>query len=716
MRADVPSRVALAAFFASAFTASVVGAQDAQSEALVAVDQGEARVALALISDHSSVAPGDSFRVGVVINPDPEWHVYWRNPGEGALATEVLFELEGATAGELRWPIPRRLVEGGVTTFVHDHALLFVDAEAAQGEVHVVADVDLLTCRERCIPGRARLELSIPTGDTQLSEHAAAFDAAEAQVPERVELEEPLDASVGPGETATVAFVLPCEQCEGEALDAFFPDRVPGLTLTPQSVEPFGKATRVTVQVASTADAPAESEVHIGGFFRLTHEDEVHLYEAHAPLSRESTSSPTSTSSPAPTSSPSLPDAPAIWLLLLSALLGGLLLNLMPCVLPILALKAFSIARLGGEGESTTRRQHGLAYAAGVIATMLALGGVVLLLRSAGTALGWGFQLQDPRFVMILCALLIAMACSLFGAFHIGAPDAERLNDAANARHGVTRSALEGVLAVVLATPCSAPFLGTAIGFAFLTSAGMSLLLFALVGVGLALPFVALTFWPALARRLPKPGPWMVTTERLLGFAILATVVWLAWVLGQLVGVDGLALALAAFVFVALGCWLFGLAQQRQSRVAMALLAALTLSIGALAATQLHVVPADRSKAESEWLDWSTEAVDAAVSEGRVVFVDFTADWCVTCKFNERRLLNTPETAALFEERGVVPMIADWTQRDDRIRARLADFGRASVPLYVVHGPGLPEPRVLSELLTEAQLLDAITQAARESP
>ncbi len=269
----------------------------------------------------------------------------------------------------------------------------------------------------------------------------------------------------------------------------------------------------------------------------------------------------------------------------------------------------------------------------------------------------------------------------------------------------------------MLATPCSAPFLGTAIGFAFLTSAGMSLLLFALVGVGLALPFVALTFWPALARKLPKPGPWMVTTERLLGFAILATVVWLAWVLGQLVGVDGLALALAAFVLVALGCWLFGLAQQRQSRVAMTLLAVLTVGIGALAAAQLQVVPAATAHtAESEWLPWSTESVDAAVAEGRVVFVDFTADWCVTCKFNERRLLNTPETAALFEERGVVAMIADWTQRDDRIRARLADFGRASVPLYVVHGPGLPEPRVLSELLTEEQLLEAITQAARETP
>jgi thiol:disulfide interchange protein DsbD len=388
----------------------------------------------------------------------------------------------------------------------------------------------------------------------------------------------------------------------------------------------------------------------------------------------------------------------------------------MPCVFPVLALKAYGFTRTV-HSERGRVGAHALAYAGGIVGSMLALALVVLALRAGGSTVGWGFQFQEPLFVAAVSAVLVAFALNLFGVFTVGT-DGTALVEKVDASHGVSRSAGEGVLAVVLATPCSAPLLGTAVGFALAAGPAMVLATFFMLGLGLAMPFCLLVLVPGLSKFLPKPGAWMERGKQLLGFALLGTTVWLVWVMGGLTGVDGMARLLSFLALVGLGAWMYGLAQGvsggRKAAGVAGVVAVLVLG-GVLTLRFEETGPALRKgSVVADAQPWDEAAVTAALAAGQPVFIDFTADWCLTCKFNERTVLAREEVRAALAEHKVAFFVADWTRRDARISAKLAEFGRAGVPMYLVVSPAAPDkPEVLPELLTTDSVVEAVRRAAR---
>jgi thiol:disulfide interchange protein len=397
---------------------------------------------------------------------------------------------------------------------------------------------------------------------------------------------------------------------------------------------------------------------------------------------------------------------------LLLALAGGLLLNLMPCVLPVLALKAFALADLAGKSRSCVLA-HGAGYVAGVLVTMLALAAVVIGLREAGTAVGWGFQFQEPAYSLAIAALLVVLALNLFGVFEIAAP-AGLAYVGANAS-GATRSLFDGLLAVALATPCSAPFLGTAVGFAFASEAPVTLAVFATLGLGLALPLALVALLPGTARFLPRSGAWMGRLRVVLGFALLASAAWLLWIFGRLAGIDALAAALGCLVALAFATWMFGALQASERSLRGLVLAGAVVLAAVLTLRPLAQADAAESgasgPAQASASSYSAEAVAAHLREGRPVFAEFTADWCLTCKANERLVLHSERVQQALASRHFAVLKADWTHRDEAIRAELARFGKAGVPLYVLWFPDAPDaPRVLPELITIDGLVDALSE------
>ncbi|MCB1982693.1 MAG: thioredoxin family protein, partial [Rhodoferax sp.] len=411
---------------------------------------------------------------------------------------------------------------------------------------------------------------------------------------------------------------------------------------------------------------------------------------------------------PAPPGAAAASGALGLPLALLFAVAGGALLNLMPCVFPVLSLKVLGFAQHAGERARLLA--GGLAYAAGVVVSFLALAGLLLALRAGGEQLGWGFQLQSPLVVAALAALFTIIGLNLAGVFEFGQMLPDRLATM-QLRHPLADSALTGVLAVAVAAPCTAPFMGAALGFAVTLPAPQALAVFGALGIGMALPYLAASAWPALARALPRPGPWMATFKGLMAFPMFATVVWLIWVLGQQAGIDAVAALLGTLVALAFLAWgLGGVAHARRTRSALGGVGALLL-----AAALAWTLPALRSDAgaamaaaDGDWQPWSAERVAAATGSGQAVFVDFTAAWCVTCQFNKRTTLADARVDAAFAERRVLRLRADWTRRDDAITAELARLGRSGVPVYALYAPGGGAPTLLSEILSVDEVRGAL--------
>ena len=423
------------------------------------------------------------------------------------------------------------------------------------------------------------------------------------------------------------------------------------------------------------------------------------------------------------TAEPETPKEPAaptreplpLWQVLWLAFLGGILLNLMPCVFPVLALKVFGFVSTGREGRAEAMRHAG-AYAGGIGVSMAVLAGVVLALRAGGQAVGWGFQFQEPAYVAGLTLVVTTFALNLFGVFDVPMlPVPSRLGAHVGESPPVGRSFVDGIFAVVLATPCSAPFLGTAVGFALAAEATTIVLSFMAVGVGLAAPYVVASSWPALARRLPQPGPWMETFERVLGFLLLGTSVWLVWVYGRVGGADAVAALLATTLAASVAAWIWGRVQYRTPKArrlgAVSGLVILGIAIAVFQPHDVEPVATTTAAADDHWVAFDEQEIVDAQKRGEVVFVDFTADWCITCKVNERTILSQDRVMAALTAPGVVMMKADWTRRDERIRTVLAKFGRAGVPMYLVYPAGGGEPEVLPEVLTPDLVIEAVERA-----
>lgn len=676
------------------------------------------------------VSPGAPVQFGLQLTHQPEWHTYWKNAGDSGLPTELAFTLPaGLTAGEIAWPVPTKIPVGTLANYGYEGTVLLpVPVTVAPGfqppaaltgpagaEIRLKAA--WLVCRQECIPEEGEFALTLPLqGSTAL--HKAAFDGARAAAP--VALAKPGAITVE-GQSLKVRLEGLPAAAQGKTL-AFFPETPEVIHTAAVAGKDWtqawdGAAWTATVPLAEQRSAsPAVMPVVVA----LAPADRIAgqpvawraeapvrgAWPASAPRAEVSPALQAALASNAAAAAPA-PAAPAsFWLALAGALVGGLLLNLMPCVFPVLAIKVLGFARQAGDRRG--HRTAGLAYTAGVMASVLALGGAMLALRAAGSQLGWGFQLQSPAVVAALAALFTLIGLNLAGLFEFGlmAPSSVCT---AQARHPVANDFLSGVLAVVIASPCSAPFMGASLGLAIALPAAQALLLFAALGLGLALPYLLAAFVPAVALLLPKPGTWMQTLRRLLAFPMFATVAWLVWVLGQQSGIDGAGALLGLLVCLAAVVWAFTLRGRTRWVVATVLIAVTALLTGAIGRNVLQTVEPPTLASSARWQKWSAERVSELHGGGRPVFIDFTAAWCVTCQYNKKSTLADAELLAAFDARKVAMLRADWTRRDPAISAALAALGRNGVPVYVLQAPGQP-PVVLTEILSRNEVLAALAK------
>ncbi len=724
---------------------------DSRGEAVI--ENSAAQVAAQLLVSRESPA-----RIGVLFDLAPGWHLYWRNPGETGIAPQLEFDTPNYQVGPVNWPAPItfREADGLFTTYGYEkQVLLFAPleitaaTEASSGNARETARVEasVLVCNTQCVP--ATFSLSTPMQPNLSASEEMALDAlfagAEKQIPADATLlgwntsahwvgGNPLLDEVGQVSvtidacaTESAGDACPRITFDGGAA-AFLPfegetfefDLASAVTADRAGAEgaAISSGSTLSLSLAIQLTRLEEGDARLQGLIPIQDETGRKLHiQVDLPIQAAGNANAVPiASAPAPPIAVSAGQWLRIFLL---ALLGGLILNGMPCVLPVLAIKVVAVADMA-EKDPREVRLHGLAYTGGVLGSMAVLAGIVLSLRAAGHAVGWGFQFQEPLFVAAISALLVGFALNLFGVFEIEMGQG-RLASVGQDSSGVQRSAFEGLLAVILATPCTAPFLGTAVGFAFATSGYGIVAIFLAIGLGLAAPFLIVSFFPALARFIPRSGPWMLTLRAGLGFSLLATVVWLLWVLGQSGGADAVVAMIGALLLFSFLLWGFGQLQPLRS---VWLGRASVVAIICLAFTSFNLIDfdpatnADRGTAagnssadleEGGWATYSEAAVAEALAAGRPAFVVFTADWCITCKMNEKAVLKRDSVRDAFAAGGYALFKADWTRRDDTIRKRLADFGRAGVPLYLVYSPDAPgSPEVLSELLSQREVIDAL--------
>jgi thiol:disulfide interchange protein DsbD len=680
-----------------------------------------------LVHAPQGVATGQPLALALRIEHAPQWHTYWKNPGDSGLPTTLAFMMPaGFKVGEIAWPTPKRLPIGPLMNFGYEGRLLLqvpvdVPAGFAAESLTVKLHAEWLVCKEVCIPEQGDFALTLPARASSAM-HAAEFAAALAAVP-RSEPGASASARVDGNALAVQVLGLPAAW-QGKTLQ-FFPEAANVLdnaapvkgqwkdgawqaSLPLDAQRSASPATLGAVLTTEGVNAGIAVAVEV-----TTPWPAVAQAPPLPPLTTPATSPSATSTSPSTSSSPPAEGTPGLMLALVLALAGGALLNLMPCVFPVLSLKVMGFAQHAHDRR--TLLGGALAYAAGVVLSFVALAALMLALRAGGEQLGWGFQLQSSGFIAALALLFTLIGLNLAGLFEFGSvlPSSWA---AARARHPLVDHALTGVLAVAVASPCTAPFMGAALGAALGLPTAQALAIFAALGIGMAAPYVAVSAWPALAARLPRPGAWMAHFKALMAFPMFATVVWLVWVLGQQAGIDAVAALLGLLVAVAFAAWAIGSSSLGPTARRGFGVAALVL----LAATLWWALPSLRSqeaahrnaaaKADEGWLPWSPERVAAALAEGRGVFVDFTAAWCVTCQFNKRTTLAKAEVKSAFADKRVLLLRADWTRRDAAISAELARLARSGVPVYAVYTPGEAQPQLLSEILSVAEVTAALAK------
>ena len=669
-------------------------------------------------------APGVKVWLGLQLTHAPEWHTYWKNSGDSGLPTELQWTLPpGVTAGEIAWPTPRKFPIGPLANYGYNGTVLLpvpltISPEFQGQQLDVKLQAAWLVCRKECIPEEGQFSLRIPAmGSTGLN--GAAFDAAFNAAPK----DQTAAASALTPETGFLNVSLDALPAawKGQKLE-FYPEPTglidPGAPWTqawdgarwtaklPLSAQRGDSPAEVTLVVAQ-ADAPGEGPGLAGVRMTVPVQGS---WPAVAPLPAAAVSPELQAALDANAARAAAPASGASTLTLgaalLGALIGGLILNLMPCVFPVLAIKVLAFAKHAD--DRAAHRRSGLAYTAGVVLSFLALGGLLLALRAAGEQLGWGFQLQSPAVVAGLAVLFTLIGLNLAGLFQFGNVLPSGLASL-QAKNPTADAFLTGVLAVAVASPCTAPFMGASLGLAATLPAAQALAVFGVLGLGMALPYLAASWWPAIARALPRPGAWMERFRQFMAFPMFATVVWLLWVLGQQSGIDGAAALLMLLLAMALLVWSLGLSGK--GRVVLG-----GLSAAALVWLGVAVGPNVTRRQESgaaavtetgvqgvSWQPWSADKVAALQAEGRPVFVDFTAAWCVTCQFNKRNALADEGLLQDMAAKNVALLRADWTRRDPAVTAALAQLGRNGVPVYVIYKNG-QSPVVLTEVLSVGEV------------
>ena len=735
----------IAAIFiaASAWWTCAAAQNNTQSE-VVRTDQVQAKLLAHApqgvpVGQTPDAAAGQPVWVGLQITHAPEWHTYWKNAGDSGMPTELQWTLPpGVMAGDIAWPLPKKIPIGHLANYGYEGTVLLpvpliITPEYKPGVLADALDVKLkatwLVCRKECIPQDGEFALKIPLrSSTALN--GAAFDAALKSQPADVAGAHQVALKDDGKRLAVRVAGLPAD-VRGQPLE-LFPES-PGVVVTAATPakpgEPVGARSWSQHWDGDvwTADVPVSPE-------RADSPEKMALvlvagergWRAEAPvagawpaLALPAGVSPAleaalkananaGANAPPPAAPTAVPASTFVWALL-GALIGGLVLNLMPCVFPVLAIKV-----LGFTQHADDRRAHrtsGLAYTAGVVLSFLALGALMLALRAAGQQLGWGFQLQSPAVVAALTVLFTVIGLNLAGVFEFGSFLPSRLATL-EARNPVANSFLTGMLAVAVASPCTAPFMGASLGLAVGLPALQALLIFAAIGLGMALPYLAASWWPAVARLLPKPGAWMDTFKKFMAFPMFGTAVWLLWVLGQQTGIDGAGALLALLVVLALVLWALGLTGRTRIVLASFSIAAGALLASAFGPNVIKMAEAATPVAETpgaRWQPWSAERVQTALGAGQPVFVDFTAAWCVTCQYNKKTTLASAEVLSAMDAAKVQTFRADWTRRDAAITAELQKLGRSGVPVYVLQAPGKP-PIVLSEILSVADVQAALSR------
>ena len=718
-------------------TGPVVRTEQVRAELMVHAPQG--------------VQSGQTFWLGLQIEHQPHWHTYWQNPGDSGLPTRLQWQLPaGLQAGEVAWPLPKKIPIGTLANYGYEGRLLLAVPVTVlagfqfpvDGGLTVQLKAEWLVCRQECIPQEGQFVLKLPSAVSQTLQ-AALFDRAQQLSPQPMAQLQQGGTWITGGQTRVSE--------DGQQLSL----RVHGLPASwrGQSLSVFP----VTANVVHNAAVQGKD---------WTQQWQGGIWTARIPVSQERSDSPPTMQwviATGPESSPKAPgfelitpvqgswpalaqtapveispalakaladnarrvDPPVtptalgLTLAILGALAGGLLLNLMPCVFPILAIKVLGLAQT--ETSQAQHRSAGLAYTLGAVLSFMLLGGLMLALRAAGEQLGWGFQLQSPPVVAGLALLFTVLGLNLAGVFEFGQMLPSRLASL-QSRHPTVNAGLSGVLAVAVASPCTAPFMGASLGLAIALPVWQALAVFAAMGVGMALPYLAASWWPGMARAWPRPGAWMHTFRQAMAFPMFATVIWLLWVLGQQTGIDGASSMLAWLLSVAWLVWALGLKGRTRGVMGGLALATLLWLGGNWLPLALRETPTPATAAQAtrmpsgnvtqnaslpQWQTWSESGLQTQLAAGRPVFVDFTAAWCVTCQYNKKTTLADGRVLADFAARQVVLMRADWTRRDPAITQALTALGRSGVPVYALYAPGRA-PVLLSELPSVKEVQTAL--------
>lgn len=683
-----------------------------------------------LISEQSAIVPGETFWVGIDMEIREGWYVYYRNPADSGMPLTVEWTHEkDFNISDIKWPYPQwKDVPGGLTSYAYADSMLYMMEATAPDDLEpgeqttLKVFADWLICEKVCIPENADLELTLDVAEqpTFNEENLALFSKMREKLPgdlnywesfaevegDTITLKLTTDAFDVPEYENVIYFANEKGEIENGADQPYTVEndtltiklqksmyksdpvnRVWGLVYNEQGWDESGRIKAMTI------------DINLGG---------------EEPVASASTSSGSALSQ-------------SFLLILGFAFLGGMILNLMPCVFPILSIKVMNFLQMSGD-DPKKAKLHGWVFGAGVMVSFLILAGLLLLLRAGGQELGWGFQLQSPPFIAFMTFLMFGLGLSLMGVFEIGN---SLMNVAGSAKtgDGLKGSFFSGVLATILATPCTAPFMGTALGAAITMPAITALLVFAVLGFGMAIPYIILSSFPALMKKLPKPGAWMETFKQFMAFPLFATAIWLAWVFGQQVGIDGLTNLMIGLLLLSMGIWILNRWKATQisnvsrivSRAFVTLLIAGGFFISASSSPKQAATTASSTNGSQtdsygiEWQAYSKDQLDQHLAEEKNVFIDFTAAWCITCKANERVVFSSDEVKEKFRDMNFVMMKADWTNRNPEITRALESFGRNGVPLYVIYNEELDEPMILPQLLTPGIVLDALNELPQEN-
>ena len=680
-----------------------------------------------LVSEWEGLIPGQTNTLALRLEMDDHWHTYWDNPGDSGLATQIEWTLpEGFEAGPIQWPAPQWINYFDMVSYAYEgEVFLLIDLAVPEtlemgSAIPIAARVDWLVCKEACIPGSADLKATFPVVANPVpSASRAGIEASRNDLAQ--ELPDWEMMVVDNGESFALSVIAPAgKSFDGRDLTYFSRD---GWVAASEPRTSLAEGRLLTLVLPKNEYEPDEGKDRFQGVLVADRawddQDQFRALKVDLPFSKDAAVATWIAQLGENVSGDSVARSTTVGFstALVFALIGGVLLNLMPCVFPVLSLKVLGFVQQAGD-DAAKVKFHGIVFTVGVLVSFWALAGLFLVLRAAGQEIGWGFQLQTPGFVAVLASVLFLFGLNLSGVFEIG----ESLTGAGSqlqAKSGYSGSFFSGVLATVVATPCTAPFMGTALGVIITLSAIQSMLIFTALALGVALPYLLLSIFPAFLKWLPRPGPWMESFKKGLAFLLYATVVWLAWVFGNQVGVTGMAGLLMGLVFVGVAAWVWGnwgkLTRRKSVRLVALLVALPMLAVGGwfqFQASKLEVEDAGLASSGSvgiEWQAYAPEIVESLVAEGKTVYVDFTATWCLTCQVNKKVAFGSEEVVDYFASKGIVALKGDWTRRDPVITRELQKFGRSGVPTNIIYRPD-GSSQLLPEVLTPGIVLDALKE------